>query len=412
MSGKRAEKKRPAPVRTGRGPVARPALKKNAGRIAVIGGGAGGLMAACTAAERGAEVLLLEKEERVGKKLLRTGNGRCNLTNLGVSPEGYNRPDFVSPLLEKMGPARLLEHFASLGLWTEPDAEGRVYPVSGAAASVLEVLRLACHERGVTEKTGFTVTGLHREGDGFILLTEPGGEMLSASRVILATGGGTRLHEALGHETAPFSPVLCPIRTDTEGIRGLSGLRVRCRGTLLDERGRPLSSEEGELLFRDYGVSGIMAFELSRSIGAGGKKTLSLDLLPTRSAYALREEFSRRTSRGLRGEALFTGIFRRVLAQALLRRAGSEEPEALAYIVKDFRLGVKGPGEVSQAQLTRGGARTEGFSPLTLESRRVRGFYAVGEALDVDGRCGGYNLHWAFASGLAAGKHASGGGLL
>ena len=368
-------------------------------RVVVVGGGAGGLCAAVAAGRVGAQVIILEKANRVGKKLLKTGNGRCNLSNRNVSAEGYNRPDFVAPLLDRTGCGELLDFFASLGLWTVADEQGRVYPVSDTAASVLDVLRLACASLGAEERCCAEVAAILPGKDGFTLRLREGGEF-RADRVIVSAGGGTALLRPLGHEYVPFSPVLCPLKTDAEPIRGLSGLRVKCRA------GLPAAGAtmDGELLFRDFGVSGILALDLSRYAAPGD--VLSLDLLPDMPMEELTARLAAQAR--LRGESeLFTGIFHRRVGEAILRRTGSREPSALAKTVKDYRLTVLGPGDVQNAQVTRGGADVKGFDPLTLESRRIPGLYCVGEALDVDGRCGGYNLHWAFASGLAAGRSAA-----
>ena len=371
--------------------------------VLIVGGGAGGLCAAVAAARAGARVVILEKADRVGKKLLKTGNGRCNLSNLHVSPAGYNAPDFVSPVLSETPCDVLLDFFASLGLWTVADREGRVYPLSDTAASVLDVLRMECARLGVEERCAAEVTAVRPLPGGGFSAAVRGGETLTAHRVIVSTGGGTALLRPLGIGYIPFSPVLCPLKTDAEGIRGLSGLRFRCRATLLRE-GRTVHEEAGELLFRDFGISGILALDLSRRARAGD--ALSLDLLPDMSREEAREKLLRqRELRG--GKDVFIGIFHRRLGEALLRRAAGDDADALVRAVKDYRLAVEGPGDTAHAQVTRGGAATEGFDPRTLESLRVPGLYCVGEALDIDGQCGGYNLHWAFASGLAAGRSAA-----
>ena len=378
--------------------------KKTARRVLVIGGGAGGLAAAVAAAGDGADVTILEKANRVGKKLLKTGNGRCNLSNINVSPEGYNRPAFVQPLLDKTGCGELRAFFASLGLWTVSDDAGRVYPRSDTAASVLDVLRLAAADNGASEMCSTEVTAIRPRGDGgFAVETRENGE-LTADRVIVATGGGTALLRPLGFETVPFAPVLCPLKTDPGPIRGLSGLRLKCRAELR-RGGKTVYAESGEILFRDFGVSGILALDLSRHALPGDE--LGLDLLPEMSREELRARLAERTALGRdRGEML-TGVFHRRVNEALLRAAGGDDPEALAGVMKDYRLTVLGPGDTQNAQVTRGGAAADQFDPLTLESRRVPGLYCVGEALDIDGRCGGYNLHWAFVSGLAAGRSAA-----
>lgn len=371
--------------------------------VAVIGGGAGGLCAAIAAGRAGADVVIFEQANRVGKKLLKTGNGRCNLSNMEVTPDDYNHPDFVEPTLREYFCEELLDFFGSLGLWTVTDEEGRVYPRSDTAASVLDVLRLECEEMEVGERCSMEITGIAPQGHGFYL-TARTGETFFADRVIVATGGGTSLLRPLGHKMVPFSPILCPLKTDTESIRGLTGLRCTCRAELI-RRGKSVYAEDGEILFRDFGVSGILALNLSRYALPGD--TLSLDLLPELSFDDLKTRLQQQRMRRGFDADLFTGIFHRRLGEAIARRAKSDDPAELARIIKDYRLSVLGPGDTQHAQVTRGGADIAEFDPETMESRRVPGLYAVGEALDIDGACGGYNLHWAFASGLRAGRSAA-----
>lgn len=372
-------------------------------QVLVIGGGAAGLTAAIAAARQGAQVIICEKQERVGKKILVTGNGRCNLTNLQVCPSAYNHSEFVSPLLERYSGAAMREFFDALGLWSYADEQGRVYPVSDSATSVLDVLRLECQRLGVEERCNFTVTSI-KQKDGFMVKGTKGNKAYGDA-VIVASGGGTTLLEPFGHRTIPFSPVLCPILTETKAIRGLSGLRIRCSAVLM-ERDTVIGEETGELLFRDYGVSGVMVFDLSRFAKEG--QTLVLDLFPDESEETLQARFAARAkllSVRDTGDYL-TGIFQKRIAQTILRRAGSTDAAALAAAVKQFPLRVLGNSSEQQAQVTRGGAEVRDFSKKTMRSRGIPGLYAVGEALDIDGRCGGYNLHWAFASGLAAGEDA------
>ena len=372
-------------------------------RVFVIGGGAGGLTAAIAAAREGAEVTIWEKTNRVGKKILKTGNGRCNLSNHNVRPDAYNHPEFVTPALEQTDTPTLLEFFAQLGLWTVADSEGRIYPRSDTAASVLDVLRLGCAEAGAQEICSTEAVALRPEKGGWRLDLQ-NGESHHADAVIVATGGGTNLLKGLNHPTVPFSPVLCPLRTDVGPIRGLTGLRVKCRARLFQGR-KPIADERGEILFRDYGVSGILALDLSRWAEPG--QTLSLDLMPEMTEEVLLGKLWARMELGRSPEEFLTGIFHRRVAEALVRLAGGTDPEDLARVIKDLRLEVLGPGDVNNAQVTRGGADVSAFDAYTMASLRYPGLYAVGEALDIDGRCGGYNLHWAFASGLAAGRSAA-----
>lgn len=375
-------------------------VKNEMRRVAVVGGGAGGLAAAIAAAGEGCTVAIYEMRSRVGKKLLQTGNGRCNLTNRHITPADYNHPEFVAPVLNTWSTERLLDFFAELGLWTVSDGEGRIYPRSDTASSVLDVLRLRCAALGVEEHCASEVVSLSRSGSGWQLSFREG-EDAFADAVIIATGGETALLKPLGHELKPFAPILCPLKTDTAPIRGLTGLRVRCTVTL-SRRGKILASEAGEVLFRDFGVSGIVILNMSRFAQKGD--TLTLDLLPELTEAELS---GRLRSHTLRGEEIFTGIFHRRVGEALLRNTLSRSPEALSRAAKNLGLTVQGAADEKSAQVTRGGAAVSGFDPATLASRACPGLYCIGEALDVDGRCGGFNLHWAFSSGLTAGRGAA-----
>ncbi len=382
--------------------------------VAIIGGGAAGLVAAIAAARAGAVVTVLEAAPRVGKKILVTGNGRCNLTNAAVAPGAYNDPAFVEAVLAEYDASAIRDFFGELGLLTYADDEGRVYPVSNAANSVLDVLRLECAHLGVTERCGFEVAGVSAAGDGFEVRSH-GGETVSADAVVIATGGGDALLSALGHGSVQPAPVLGPLTTELAPIRGLSGVRVRCSASLLDDAGEPVATERGELLFRDYGVSGIMVFDLSRALERG--RTLSIDFFPDIAPDAFGALIAERCQAlGWRtAGTFFDGMLQSRVAIAVLRAAGiaAETPASalpaaeLAALLKDFRLAVTGHGDASQAQVTRGGAPTAEFDSRTLASRLAPGVFAAGEVLDVDGRCGGFNLHWAWASGLVAGEGAA-----
>lgn len=391
-------------------------------RVLIIGGGAAGLSAAIAAARLGVAVTVLEADARVGRKILATGNGRCNLTNLSASPSAFNHPDFVEPILEKYTCEVIRAFFGDMGLLTRADSEGRVYPVTNFAGSVLDVLRLECAHLGVEVLCGFEAVSIS-VGSG-----SSGFEVSSADAVnacgqaaVVTTGGGGSLLADIGHGLVERTPVLGPIRTDVEPIRGLSGVRVRCAATLLTGAGEDntggdaVATERGELLFRDYGVSGIMIFDLSRYLETGC--VISLDFFPEIALEELQAMIAQRCATlGWRtADTLFAGMLHDRLARAILRAGGvtsdapvEKLPQArLAALLKDFRLRVSGIGDANQAQVTRGGASVQEFDPNAMASRRADGLFAAGEVLDIDGRSGGFNLHWAWASGIAAGQAAA-----
>ncbi len=397
---------------------------------AIIGAGASGLMAAIAAGRvRPRSVVLLEKEARVGRKLLATGNGRCNLLNASVDPARYHgggAPGALS-LLKRFSPAWAVETFAAIGLVCREEDEGRVYPFSGQSNAVLDTLRAACGRLNVETRCGAAVVRVSRERGGFLLETSDGGR-LRAARVIVAAGGAAspvygadgaahRLLASLGHAITPVFPALAPLAVPPEGIRGLKGVRVRAALTLLAD-GNPVRAETGEALFSDVSVSGVAAMQLARaaaeSFAAGRHVSLSILLM---APDAARAETSRRAEM-LRGEAaehFFVGLLHPRVAMCLLRVAqiapdtpvGAETAARLTPLLSDWRLPVVGVAPMAQAQVTAGGARMDQFDPETLESRLVPGLFACGEALDVDGDCGGYNLMWAWASGWAAGAEAA-----
>ena len=401
--------------------------------IAVVGAGASGLMAAVAAARtRPHSVLLLEKEARVGRKLLATGNGRCNLLNRTVQEARYHGSGVraAMALLADTPPDRLLSLFEDLGLCWREEAEGRVYPYSGQAGAVLDVLRAACDRAGVSTRCGAEVVHVTREKGRFVLDTAQG-ESFGAQRVILAAGGKAapslganggayRLARALGHSVTPLFPALAPLKLPAESVRGLKGVRAHCTLTLFDEE-KPLRIERGEALFTEYGVSGVAAMQLARLAGralsAGRQAALSVSLMDESKA---KTQADRRAAlfEGEAMETFFTGLLHKRIGLCLLRQAGIAPTDpvspALARrvlpLLSDWRLPVLGVLPFEHAQVTAGGVPLQEVDGRTLESNLVPGLYLCGETLDVDGDCGGYNLMWAWASGLVAGTAAAKGG--
>ena len=400
--------------------------------VAVVGGGASGMMAAIGAASRlgaGGNVVILEAGQRVGRKLLASGNGRCNFSNTNIDEKAYNRPDFVSRVFRMCSPEDILDRFVKSGLITEEE-EGRLYPASGNSSSMLDILRLLMEEKGVVVLNDFSV--MHIRWDGVFYLGASGG-IIEARTVILACGGkaapqlgsdgsGFKLAELLGHTVTDLVPGLtglkCPnYRQKDLGLPSLNGLRVTAMASLYRMK-EMLTQEKGEILFREYGLSGVAIFDLSRY--KGGDKVV-LDLLPDTTHIGLVAELKKRAERlsGRILEEFFTGAFHRIISIQLMKAAGlqtadrdcgsltSEELETLASLIKGWEFPVEGPVGWQNAQITMGGLELNEFNPQTLESTLIPGIFACGEILDVDGPCGGFNLQWAWSSGLLAGWSAA-----
>ena len=394
-------------------------------RVIVVGGGASGLTAAAAAAEQGAAVTLLERLPRVGKKILLTGNGRCNLGNAdpGFSHYHGTLPQ-AQPILSQFDTGAF---FRSIGLYTRTDAEGRMYPMSNTAASVLDALRFAAERAGVQTVCEMQVTGLKQHGSAWQVVC--GEQLFSADAVILAAGGSAApncgtdgnllpLLRKMGYTVHAPRPALCPVPTDPAAVKPLKGMRVRANASAVLE-GKTLRTESGEVQFTESALSGICIFNLSRLAAMHGSRMhISLDLLPEHSAAET--EALLRALRTLRGGLpagdLLTGLLPKRVAEALLRQNGlriSEPADRLPQdafrklcgTLHDFCFPVTGTAAFSQAQVTAGGVAGQCVTK-ELESRLHKGLYFCGELLDLDGDCGGFNLMWSWASGRRAGMAA------
>ena len=397
--------------------------------VIIIGGGASGLIAALTAAgDKNRRVIILERQQRIGRKLLATGNGRCNLTNTGASPENYHGevPDFAAAALEKFPPKAALDYFRSLGLVTVEEYGGRVYPLSDYANSVLDVLRFALDQAGVELRCSCSARELRRESGGWAVVTD--GETLHADKLIVACGGcagaklggvsdGYELLKPLGHKRTGLYPSLVQLLTEPEYPRALKGVRADCRLRLLSGE-ELLKESRGELQFTDSGLSGPAAFDISRAASTGGKGlSVSADFFAEYSAgdVAAMLSLRRKNLPELDTADILTGMLHNRLGRMLVKYAALDanaplktlspaQLGALARACKDFRLKLLGTAGFDNAQVTAGGIRTGGFNPETLESWFMPGLFVCGELLDIDGDCGGYNLQWAWASGRLAGR--------
>jgi predicted Rossmann fold flavoprotein len=374
-------------------------------------------MAAVAAARAGVSVALVERDARLGKKILATGNGRCNLSNLTIGEAGsvgqYNQPGFVAPALKRYGCSEVRALFEEMGLLSVCDAKGWVFPYTRKANSVLDVLLNEVRRLGVVVHTEQGVQELVLTQDGVFRAV---GETicLTAPALVIASGADGPAASLKPHRVVPLTPVLGPLKTEKEPLKGLDGVRASAAVALMDG-GQTLSRESGEVLFRDYGISGIVVFNLSRFARPGHE--VVIDLMSGHTDAECRAMLERRHLRNPDApiRELLDGLLHPRLAQAVIRRSGMRatdeaERNMLYEIVKSmkkYRLSVTGTSSKTQAQTFRGGLVVEDFDPTTLQSLLLPRLFAAGECLDVDGPCGGFNLHWAWASGYVAGSGAA-----
>lgn len=404
-------------------------------RIIIVGGGAAGMAAALGAAAEhpGAQVTILEGLDRLGKKILATGNGRCNLSNRTISPRCYHTGDAgrLAAFLQRMGPGTAERFFARWGLLCAADEAGRVYPYCRQASMVLDVLLLALRHAHVSVETGCKVTQIRKTQKGFTVENEQG-ERFFADAVILTTGGkaapkqgitgiGYELAAACGHSVTPLYPCLVSLRCDGAVFKGLKGIRAQCR-LALARGGALLGEDTGEVQFTDYGLSGIPAMQLSCLLGAEKTRGMEacVDFFPEMEEQAVSDMLRSRAREHPEDtlEVLFLGLIHKRLLYAVMKSAGLEplsrradtlketEIARLAAALKDWRFPVLGPRSWDEAQVTGGGVPLREVDD-DLMSRRCEHLYLAGEVLDVTGICGGYNLHWAWCSGAAAGAAAA-----
>lgn len=399
--------------------------------FAVVGAGASGLMAAGETAQAG-PTLVLEAKQRPGKKLLATGNGRCNLGNSGASPARYHGDVArAARVLERFPPEKLEQFWRRNGMLCRELDEGRLYPYGMQASSVLECLLRRVQRRGGEILCDFPVEEIRRE-KGFFALSGPAGKV-RARRVILACGGmaapalggnpsGYRLASALGHSCTPLFPSLVPLSTLPERARPLKGARSLAEVSLW-AGSRGVASSRGEVQFTGDSLSGICVFELSRAYGEltdaqKREAELSVCLMPEHGPGDI-FSFLRTAASSplLPAQELLDGMLNRLVAREVLRAAVRRLPQeaselrppqlsAIAACVRDFRFPVTGTAGWAHAQVTAGGVPLSEVDVSTMESRLCPGVYLTGELLNVDGDCGGYNLHWAWATGLLAGRSA------
>lgn len=402
-------------------------------RVLVIGGGAAGLMAAISAARAGAKVTLLEQNKQVGKKLLVTGNGRCNLTNRVQDLSCYrgSSPEFIRTALDGFGLLEALEFFHGIGIVTR-ERNGYFYPYCDQASAVVDALRMEAEHQRVKLALNTKVREIFKEKGHFFVKTP--GWTYEGDALILAAGScaapetgsdgsGYELAEAMGHSVIEPLPALVQLRSGDPVFPKLRGLRMEARVSLFSGK-RLLAEDRGEVQFTEYGLSGIPVFQVSRygakALHAGGEVSAVLNFLP----FLNREETAVFWDARIRQGAyksigqLLVGLFPKKMADCLLKRAGipggkaageltDKEQEMLRLVCTSFEVRISACNGFDRAQVCCGGVDTKEADPRTMESRLVPGLYLAGELLDVDGACGGYNLQWAWTSGYLAGTHSA-----
>ena len=400
--------------------------------ILVIGAGASGMMAALAAAKCGSRVTIYEKSDRIGKKILATGNGKCNLTNLKMGTEFYYTEDEekLSRCLAAFTEQDTLSFFDEIGLMTR-ERDGYVYPYCEQAAVVLDVLRLALEENGIRIKTSVEQIRLDNLKDGtFQVVSTAGKEKFDA--VVLACGSKAGIKNAItdgydlaknfGHKIKKLYPALVQVRCQENFFSAVAGVRIKAGVTLWVD-GKVNAMESGEVQLTDYGISGIPIFQISRLIAGyldeKKKITVCLDFLPHLSSDEWKVFYEKRLKcyEGRMTEEFLLGILHKKISQMLLKEFGlkpsdvinesvKKKLELLCDTMKVFKVTPQSVNPFEQAQVCRGGVD---FNELedTMQSIYRKNLYICGEMVDIDGKCGGYNLQWAWTSGYLAGSNAA-----
>lgn len=394
-------------------------------KVGIIGGGAAGLSAAIAAAGQGAEVCIYESGSRCGRKILATGNGRCNMTNVNAELKNYHgtNPEFIKGVMNRFWVNETLDFFEELGIVPKTEDKGKVYPNSDQASAVLDVLRMRIETDGTELVTDFEVSEIVKKNSGFEIRSFDG-KKAYADRVIVTTGGkaapnlgsngvGYNLLKSFGHKITELRPSLVQMRTAGDTAKKLKGIKFDGIARL----GR--YEEDGEILFTEYGLSGPPIFSLSSRYD--GQKYIELDIMPKYSKDDIINMLYMRIARNpeISLENFFVGMINKRIGQVLLKELGiaplsrksctlsEKEIQACANGLKHWKFEITGTQSWNNAQVTKGGALTKDFNPSTMESKLVKGLYAAGEILDIDGDCGGYNLQWAWSSGITAGRAAA-----
>lgn len=401
--------------------------------VIIVGGGASGLVAAISAAREGANVIIIEQKDQLGKKILSTGNGRCNLTNEYMDINCFRGDDtsIVQEVLNRFGYLETIAFFEKLGVVLK-ERQGYIYPISDQATTILEVLRMEIERLGVRVLLNQTVKKIVRNSDKFNVYTTE--KVFTSDAVILATGGkaasalgsdgsGYTLSKAFGHHLSPVVPALVQLKGKGNFYKRISGVRTQAKVSLYVNN-EYVAEDTGELQLTNYGISGIPVFQISRyaakAIYENKSVSVEVDFMPSMSNDVFRAFLQARLeNHGYKqAEDFLVGIFHKKLIGLFLKASAidnnsmmqvvpHEKLDKLISVCKHFKIEILGTNDFEQAQVCAGGIYTTEINPQTMESVYEDGLYLTGELLDVDGICGGYNLQWAWSTGYIAGKHAA-----
>ncbi|NLM73945.1 MAG: NAD(P)/FAD-dependent oxidoreductase [Clostridiaceae bacterium] len=405
-------------------------------KVVVVGGGASGIMAAITARREGASVTILEKNPRIGKKILVTGNGRCNFTNINADLKCYygNNPKFAESALSQFPVSRTIKFFEELGIAHKVENSGKVFPMSDQASSFLDVFLYELDELGIEVVCDANVRKIVPGKDNFRLQLD-NGETYTAHRVILAAGGkampssgsdgnGFELAKSLGHRITDVFPALVQIMLDGDFYKRIDGVKFVGTAEIIHNN-KSIIKDCGDILFTNYGVSGPPILQISRKAGEfllkGQEAFVKISIIDTMTKDEVLELIDKRfrTAPEKSVEFSLVGLINKRLIPVILTEAGIrdlklpvrdlslKEKESIAEILTDWRIKIRGTKGWTSAQVTAGGVDTRDINPSTMESKIVKGLYFSGEIMDIDGQCGGFNLQWAWSSGFVAGKNAA-----
>mgnify|MGYP000871446012 CR=1 FL=1 len=404
--------------------------------VIIVGGGASGMIAAISARRRNADVTILERNPRIGKKILVTGNGRCNFTNIKADIGCYHGtdPQFSSKALDNFSVRETIEFFEKLGIAHKVESQGKVFPMSDQASSVLDLLMYELNKTGVNIICNAYVKEIKKNDKNFTIKLEDG-TSFQGDRVIIAAGGkampstgsdgnGFDLAKKLGHTIIDIFPGLVQLKLEGEYFKQIQGVKFVGTAEIIHNN-QSLAKDRGDILFANYGVSGPPILQISRKAGEliHEKKdvVLKISIIDRISKTDLKKLLTARFANEPNKTVEFSlvGLINKRLIPVLLKEAGimdlknpvntlsSKEQEKITDILTDWRFKVRGTKSWPSAQVTAGGVATREINPDTMESKIIKGLFFAGEIIDIDGQCGGFNLQWAWSSGFISGENAT-----